>query len=92
MTFISDATLLADKVETLINLIPDGFSHLSRIFEHLGVLGDETHTDAGPVHLRRAARVREGGRASQRGALDFLDPGVPGHRDIFALGVQRQGW
>lgn len=64
--------------------------YLGRIFEHFGVLGDETHADAGSVHLRRAARVREGGRASQHRAFDFLYACVPGNREV--LGVQRQRW
>lgn len=63
--------------------------YLSRIFEHFGVLGDETHADAGSVHFRRTARVREGGRTSEHRTFDFLYASVSGNREILALGVQR---
>lgn len=63
--------------------------YLSRIFEHFGVLGDETHADTRSVHFRRAAGMREGGRASDHGAFDFLYACVPGNREILAFGVQR---
>lgn len=38
--------------------------YLSRVLEHFGVFRNEAHTDAGPVHFRWTAGVREGGWAS----------------------------
>lgn len=69
-----------------------GGIYLGRVLEHFGMLGDETHADAGPVHFRGAAGMREDGRASKRGALHFLRARVPGYREILAFGVQLQRW